>query len=250
MEIFHGFHDDGACRCVHGVPILQQHPAKEGEEKHEEEQSGGDKLSAGAQPDGGMVHVVDDVERSEHARQEQHRHSETEVPGIEQGVETRRPIGPPTDDGRGELREVRLRHDEVAAVEERGHGTAQQRWSHNTVEHEEAAEGAGAQQVALLQLELIAHGLQHKREQDDHPQPVGTAEAGAVEQRERGEESAAEGDERGERDLPLAARRLEHQALLILRLSQAEHQRVGALHEEQEHEQRPEQRHDEPPILL
>ena len=70
----------------------------------------------------------------------------------------------------------------------------------------------GAQQVAQLVLELIADSLQHEGEQDDHPQPVGTAETGAVEQGERGEEGSAEGDERGKREFPLATCRVDDHA--------------------------------------
>ena len=53
--------------------------------------------------------------------------------------------------------------------------------------------------------ELVADGLYHKGEQDDHPQPVGTAKAGGVEEGKRGKEGASEGDQCGEGELPLTA---------------------------------------------
>ena len=55
-------------------------------------------------------------------------------------------------------------------------------------------------------LKLIADGLQHEGEENNHPEPVSAAEAGTIEKRERSKEGAAEGDEGGEGYLPLATR--------------------------------------------
>ena len=79
--------------------------------------------------------------------------------------------------------------------------------------------------------------LNHKREQDNHPQPVGSAETGAVEQWERGEEGSAEGDERGEGELPLSARGVDNEATLFFRFSQTEYQGVGSLYKHEKHQQ-------------
>ena len=83
----------------------------------------------------------------------------------------------------------------------------------------------------------IAHRLNHKREQDDHPQPVGSAETGAVEQREWGEEGSAEGDERGEGELPFSPRGVDDEATLFFCFSQTENQGVGSLYKHEKHQQ-------------
>ena len=93
--------------------------------------------------------------------------------------------------------------DEVRALEEGGYGTAEEQRADDAVEREEELERLRAEEVAYLVLELIADGLQHEGEEDNHPQPVGTAEAGGIEQGEGGEEGSAEGDERGEGELNL-----------------------------------------------
>ena len=54
-------------------------------------------------------------------------------------------------------------------------------------------------------LELIAHSLHYKAEQNNHPQPVGSTETGAVEQGEGGKEGTSEGDKGGEGELPFPA---------------------------------------------
>ena len=101
--------------------------------------------------------------------------------------------------------EVVLLDNEVRTLEEGGYGTTQKQRPHDAVEGEEELEGLSPKNVADLILELIAHSLEHECEEDDHPQPVGSAEARGVEQGEGGEERSSEGDEGGERKLPLTA---------------------------------------------
>ena len=146
--------------------------------------------------------------------------------------------------------EVAFVHNKVGAVEERCHGAAEKQRADNAVSHKHPLERACAENVAKLVLKLVAHSLEHEGEQDDHPQPVGTAEAGAVEQRERGEECSAKGYERGERYLPLAPRAVHDNAALFITMSKAEHHRVGSLNKHKENEEGTEQRDDEPPVML
>ena len=159
-------------------------------------------------------------------------------------------VGPTADDGHHRLRHAALVHIEGRACEERGHRPAQQDRPHHAVQHQEGAIRVLAQQIARLQLKFIADGLQHEAEEDNHPQPVGPAEAGAVEQRERGEKGAAEGDERREGELPLATRREHHHPPLLLRLTQAEQERIASLHKKQKYQDGSQQGNHKPPILL
>ena len=141
------------------------------------------------------------------------------------------------DDGLQPVGQVVFVHHEVASVEERGHGTAQQHRTYDAIHHQTPLEGLRTKEVAQLVLELIAHGLEHEGEQDDHPKPVGSAERGAVEQGERGEESAAKGDQCGERKLPLAAGGIDYKTSAFCCLSKRKDHGVGALHEHEEHQQ-------------
>ena len=125
-----------------------------------------------------------------------------------------RRIAPATDDGRhgSGIDKVGFLHYEVGPLKEGGHGSAQQQRAQYAVQHQEPLEGLGTQQIAQLVLELIAHGLEHKREENDHPQPVGSAKRRAIKQGERGKEGSTESDERGECEFPLTARAVDHQS--------------------------------------
>ena len=127
-------------------------------------------------------------------------------------------------------------HNDIGALEEGGHGAAQEQGTQDAIEHQEALEGLRTEEITQFILELIAHGLQHEGEEDEHPQPVGATEAGGIEQGEGSEESAAEGDQRGERELPLTTGGIDEQATLVGCLSQLEYHGVGSLHEKQEDE--------------
>ena len=118
------------------------------------------------------------------------------------------------------VNEVVLHDDEVAALEEGGYGTAQKQRTQQAVDDEAHLEGLGAEEVAELVLELVADGLQDEGEEDEHPQPVGPAEGGAIEQGERCEERSAEGDQRGEGELPLATRGVDDEATALVGIAQ------------------------------
>ena len=100
----------------------------------------------------------------------------------------------PLRDGRAlHVEDVALGHRELGTKEHRRNGHAQQDGTHDAINQQQRVIEARAIDVAGLGTVLIANRLNDKAEQDEHPQPVGTAEAGAVEQRERGEEGAAKG---------------------------------------------------------
>lgn len=99
---------------------------------------------------------------------------------------------PARDHGRAGIEQVGLGDGEFCAEEEHGHGHAEQQAAHAAVDEQEAVVGAGAEEIAGLGAELIAHGLKDEAEQYEHPQPIGAAEAGGVKQGEGGEEGSAE----------------------------------------------------------
>ena len=86
-------------------------------------------------------------------------------------------------------------------------------------------------------MDLVAYSLEHEGDEDANPHPVRPAKAGAIEQGERSEERTAEGNERGERQLPLASGGVDAQQTFVFGLSGNENQEIAALHKEQEHKQ-------------
>ena len=64
--------------------------------------------------------------------------------------------------------------------------------------------------------------LDDEAEEDEHPHPVGTTEAGRVEEREGGEEATAEDDQRSEVNSPLTADRVHEELAVELLLANAE----------------------------
>ena len=161
-------------------------------------------------------------------------------------------VGPLADGGRQGFAAAHgpLVDDEGRAGEEGGYGHSEQEGAQHAVEHEQAAVDVAPHHVAGFRLELVADGLEDERGEDEHPYPVGAAETGAVEQGKGGEESAAERDERGERELPLAPGRVDDEATLRFVAPKAENERVGTLHEEQEDEQTAQQGDEKPPVVL
>ena len=114
----------------------------------------------------------------------------------------------------------------------------------------EYTEGILAQKVTCLVMKFIAHGLEHESNENENPYPVRSAEAGAIEQRKRGKERTAEGDECREGKLPLAPCRVDEQLAFVLGLAGNEYQVVSSLYEEQEHQESAQEGNQEPPILL
>ena len=188
--------------------------------------------------EGGAI-VMEPFKYAQHAGKEHHNKAKHQHPGIEQHVESVGGICPTADDGSecAGINQIFLRHNEVAPFEEGGHGTSDKERAKHAVQHEEELDSLRTEEVTQFVLELIAHGLQHKGEQDEHPHPICAAETGAVEQRERSEEGSAEGNQRGERDFPLAARGVEHHPAAFGSASERTYQGVGSLNKHQEHKQ-------------
>lgn len=231
MQVFVRLHVDQPRARLHGETVLDQEVNDEGHEQHHKQQALHRQGLAATLFQALVPHLTDEVQQPQHAREEEDGQAQHHVPGVEQGFEAVRRATPTADDGHHRVGELALGDVEARAREERGHGAAQQQRPHDAVDDEEHLKGLLPEQVAGLGLEFIRDGLQHEREQDNHPQPVRAAERGAVKQRERGEERTAERDERRKRELPLAARGVDHELTLIGRGAHAQQQGVGALHE-------------------
>ena len=146
--------------------------------------------------------------------------------------------------------QVEAVHREVCTREERPDGCAQQQGTCDAVDRQEDIERLFAENVACLAAELVGDGLYDETQQNGHPHIVGAAERGGVEERERGEERAAERHERREGELPFAAQRIDQHVAFLLGPAEAVKQSLSALHEEQEDQQRSQQGDDQPPIML
>ncbi len=70
---------------------------------------------------------------------------------------------------------------EFRAEEHASHGHAEEHAAHEAVCGEEEVVGACAVEVSAFAAEFIADGLKDEAHEDEHPQPVGAAEACGVE---------------------------------------------------------------------
>ena len=221
VEILQRLHRDDACIGV-GKAVLQQEVDEIDDEEHDEGGCIDLEPKDATTTDVLVGNIINNVEDAQGACQEDYGKAEDENPGIKQRIEAVRGIAPVTDDGRQGscIHQIALFDHEVRTFEEGGHCTAQQQWADDAVEEEEELEGAGTEEVADLVLELVAYRLQHEGEEDDHPQPIGSAERGGVEEGEGGEERTAEGDEGGEGEFPLASGRVEDQTSAFFGIAQ------------------------------
>lgn len=250
VEILHRLHEDDACGGVHGIAVLEQRADEEREEENEEEHGIVDQPVAAALTQRLVVDVVAHVEQTGDAGEEEYSEAEDDVPNVEECVETVARVGPVTDDRLDACRDVRFLDVEVAAVEEGRHGSAEEQRTYDAVDDEADLEDLGPEEVAELVLELIAYGLHYKREEDEHPNPVGAAEARTVKQWEGGEEGSAESGESGEGELPFVAGGVDDESALFRCSAEAEDEAVAALHKEEEHKEGSHERDDKPPVLL
>lgn len=189
------------------------------------------------------------VHPSEYLREEHHRESERYGERVGQRLQSV-PLVAPDADCRGEtLSDRRLVDDEVRTGEEGADGGSHDERPQTAVDQKESPECVPAQQVAQFRLELVGDGLEHEGDKQQDPDPVGTAETGAVKQWERGEERSAERYERGESELPFPSCRIDDQLPLFLILGD-EYQGVATLYEHQEDEKSAKQGNDGPPVVL
>ena len=159
--------------------------------------------------------------------------------------------GPLRDDGvAARIGHVEAVDREVGTGEEGADGRPEQEGACDAVDDQERLEGPLAEDVARLAAVLVGYGLDDEDEQDGHPDIGRSAERRGVEEREGGEEGAAEGDERREGELPFAAEGVDQQRALLFGAPEPVEQRLAPLYEEQEDEQGSQQGDDEPPVVL
>ena len=106
-----------------------------GHEEQHEGYGGSDEAHTATRTDILVVDVVHDVEDAQHTGEEYNGEAEDEHPGIEQGIEAVRGIGPTRDDRceTTDIDEVVFFDDEVRALEEGGDGTSQEQRAYDTI---------------------------------------------------------------------------------------------------------------------
>lgn len=83
VEIFEWVHVDVARRRVVGEAVLEERADEERKEQHQERHHIVEQMAAATLAKGVVVHIVDDVENAQYARQEEDGKAEDEVPGVE-----------------------------------------------------------------------------------------------------------------------------------------------------------------------
>ena len=250
IEVLAGLREDEPGLRLHGKTRHGEPVPHIGQEEDQEQPGLHGEPAAAVEPQSAVPYVIEEVEAGKGAREEEHREPEADIPRVRHGLQPMPRGCPGRDDRGGGIRDGRLVHRELRTMEEGAHRRADEHRREHAVSKQEPAVGRGPEQVAALELELVGNGLQHKAEQQQHPHPVGTAEAGGVEERESREEGPAEDDERGERELPLAPRGQQEHAALLLCFAELPQEGLSALHEHEENEQGPQQGDEEPPVLL
>ena len=90
-------HLDCARLDVPSIAVLRQQMHGIGHEEHHEGNGRAQQAHGGPRADVLVVDIVYDVERAQRASEEHHSQSQHEHPGIEQGVEAVRGVGPMAD---------------------------------------------------------------------------------------------------------------------------------------------------------
>ena len=242
--------DPAACRIDRPAPGEQQRDQK-GHERRDECRRVPAQVTPRPVENAPLVDVVHEVEQAEYARKEQNGQSQQNVARVGQRVESV-PWSSPLRDGVESVRarEVGPVDRELRAEEQRAYGRSEQESPRYAVDDQKGVERLFAQKVRRLASVLVRDGLNDEYEQDQHPDVEGPAEARAVKERERREEGSAERDERREREFPFPSQRVDDQVAFRFGASDRVEHRLSALYEQQEDQQRPEQRDDEPPVVL
>ena len=156
-----------------------------------------------------MAYGREEVERRLCARQEKHCHSEHQTAPVGYGF---KPVGgsPLRDHRSRAVEKIGLRDREFRSEKHHADSHAEKYAAYASVDEKEYVVGPRPENIARFRTELVADSLEDEAEQNQHPEPVGASETRGVEQRERGEESAPEHHQRGERQLPLASQSVDN----------------------------------------
>ena len=250
VQILIRLHVDLLCLRIHGKAFRQQQIEEEEEEEDQERAALLLQVPAATSVDFFIIYIINVIEQTQHACQAENGNTEEEIPDVRdslQPVPRRRPLG---DDRHREVREMLFIDHKLRPGEERGHRRTEQQRAGDPINNKEYLIGTLTQQISLLRLVFVRDGLQDEAKQDQRPYPIGAPETRGVEKREGGEERAAEGHEGGEGQFPFAARRVEEHFPLPLVAAEGEDQRLPALHEKEEHQERAQQGDDKPPVVL
>ena len=163
--------------------IFCEYMDKEGHEERQEDESIPWQLFGASLQDGFMLDVILDVKYAEDACKHEDSYAQDKIPRVEQGIKTMACIRPSTQDWLKVICEISLVYHEITAIEEGCYGSTQQQRTYDAIDNQTYLEGLRTQEVAYLVLELIAHGLYNEGEQDNHPQPIGSSETRAIEER-------------------------------------------------------------------
>ena len=235
-QILVRFHEHLSRFRAYSIAVGKQHADDEGQEEYQEQRRISPKCPAAAFHQIILIDIINKIKRSQDTCQEEHSQPQHHIPRIKQRIQTMPAVSPLADNRHCRICDIPFIDIEVRPREERGHCPTQQYRTYHSVYHQERAIRCLAQQISRLRLKLVADSLQHKAEQNNHPQPIGSSETGTIEQRKRSKERASKRDERCERELPLPSCRINHHLLLLLRLPQTEQKRITSLHEQQEYQ--------------
>ena len=138
----------------------------------------------------------------------------------------------------------------IGAGKKRPYGSAEQECARYAVDDQECVVALFPEEIIRFPPKFVCDRLNNEYEQDQHPYVECTAETGAVKKRERGEKSTAERDQRGEREFPFPAERVDDHVTFLFGLADRVEQPLPSLDEEQENQQCAQQADQEPPIVL
>ena len=235
VQVLEGFGRDYACGGIHRIAGPEEKPEDESHEGQDECGGGDRQPSAAFIRKCAHIRLCQQVEQAEGAGREEHHHR------VGEGIQAVPAVGPGRNGGRGGIGDGDLVHGEGTSGEKSADGHSEEEGAEGSVQEKENLEGAGSQDVAGRLAVFEGERLNDEEQQDADPQPVGSSEAGGIEQGEGGEGRSAEGDEGGEGDFPFVPGVFDYQVLLILRGSGAQQQSLRPLHEKQEYENRAEE---------
>ncbi len=250
MQIEHRLDNDPAVG-LGAISLREEYGAQKEQKRYDHRHSGTERTAARALEDRLVVDRIHEIVQREQTRQKQHGQTQRPVAPVGQSFQTVPRRGPARYGSiAASIGYVEAVDRKVGTREQRRHGNAQKQGASYAVDLQEGFVGPLAQQIRRLAAELVGYGLYDEYEQNGEPHVACAAEAGRVEQRERREECAAECHQRRECRLPLAAEHVDDHRALALVASYRIQKPLTALHEEQEHEQRPQKRYHEPPVVL
>ena len=130
----------------------------------------------------GDKHRIQQIKLAQHAGQEENRETQQQIAPVEYGLKSMQRVIPMRDYGRCRIHQISLGDSKLSPEEEHRHSHTQQDAAYRAVDEEENVVDAGTQQVARFLTVFIAYSLQHEAEENQDPEPVGTAETCGIEQ--------------------------------------------------------------------